>query len=55
MPDLFFNMLDILSTIGESLSILVLLVGAYLALAEASDTATSPDEDWRLRQDGPDY
>jgi len=55
MPDVLLNMLDMLFNIGESLSILVLLVGAFLALAEASDTAASPDENRRLRRDSPDY
>ena len=55
MPGVLLNMLDMLFNVGGSLSILVLLVGAFLALAEASDTATGPDENRRLRQDSPDY
>lgn len=55
MLDILFNTLDILFGIGQSLSILVLLVGAYLVLAEANDTATTPDETRRLRRDSPDY
>ena len=55
MANVLLNMLDTLVNIGESLSILVLLVGAFLALAEGSGTAASPDEDRRLRRDSPDY
>jgi hypothetical protein len=55
MLNTLYNTVDTLFTIGQSLSILALLVGAYLALAEASGGAESPDEDMRLHQDGPDY
>lgn len=36
---------DILSAIGQALSLVVLLAGAYLAVAEAIDTADNSDED----------
>ena len=38
-------MLDLFFSIGQALSILVLLVGVYLAIAEMIDTAKTPDED----------
>lgn len=38
-------MLDLFFSIGQALSILVLLVGIYLAIAEMIDTAKSPDKD----------
>lgn len=38
-------MLDALFVIGQALSILVLLAGVYLAIAEMIATAKSPDED----------
>ncbi len=38
-------MLDLFFSIGQALSILVLLVGVYLAVVEMIDTAKSPDED----------
>jgi len=44
------HMLDVLFAIGEALSILTLLVGAYLSIAEAIDTAKSSDEVGRLRE-----
>jgi len=48
-------MLDTIFTVGEALSTLVLIVGAYLVLVEASGTTASPEEDKRLHLDGPDY
>jgi len=44
------HMLDVLFAIGEALSILTLLVGAYLSITEAIDTAKSSDEDGRLHE-----
>jgi len=37
-------MAEILLAIGQALCVLVLLAGVYLAVAEAIDTAKSPDE-----------
>lgn len=37
-------MLDLFFSIGQALSILVLLVGVYLAIAEMINTAKTPDE-----------
>ena len=42
-------MLDVLFAIGEALSMLTLLVGAYVFIAEAIDTAKSSDEDRQVR------
>ncbi len=42
-------MLDVLIAIGSALSMLTLLVGAYVFIAEAIDTAESPDEDRQAR------
>lgn len=38
-------MFDVVSAIGQALSILVLLVGVYLVVAEMIVTAKSPDKD----------
>lgn len=38
-------MLELLFTAGQVLSLLVMLVGVYLAIVEAIDTAKGPDED----------
>lgn len=40
-------MIDVLFAIGQAVCILVLLVGAYLAFAEAIDTGKGADEDKR--------
>lgn len=37
-------MMDYLVTIGQALSLLVMLLGACLAISEAADTAKGPDE-----------
>ena len=42
-------MLDVLIAIGPALSILTLLAGAYVFIAEAIDTAKSSDEDRQAR------
>lgn len=42
-------MLDVLIAIGPALSILTLLVGAYVFIAEVIDTAKSSDEDRQVR------
>jgi hypothetical protein len=55
MLDTLYNMVDALFTIGQSLIILTLLVGAYVVLAEASGSVASPDEDMRIHPDSPDY
>lgn len=38
-------MLEVLFTAGQVLSLVVMLVGVYLAIVEAIDTAEGPDED----------
>jgi len=42
-------MLDVLVAIGRALSVLTLLVGAYLFIAEAIDSAKGSDEDRQVR------
>jgi hypothetical protein len=39
------QMLELVFAIGRAVSMLVLFFGAYLAIAEAIDTADSSDED----------
>lgn len=38
-------MIDYLVTLGQALSLLVMLLGGYLAIRAALDTAKRPDED----------
>lgn len=42
-------MLDVLIAIGPALSILTLLVGAYVFIAEAIDTGKSSDDERQAR------
>ena len=42
-------MLELLFPIGQAVSMLALLGGIYLAIAEMIDTARSPDEDTQMQ------